>query len=366
MLQNVLNGIMGFELVTLVVILFKLVKSELKDKAIEKKSTEISFEIPNFINAKIFTYEEDSMIAGYQKGSKVFINIFDSSDFENSRTAVHEYIHVWQYKNHRLTYYICKLIEGIRYGSSIIEKQAYIIEDMYGLCKKTYDWDFDDSIIPVIWKSLVDNKWNYDIAYQEACDYCKNNFKPVVLESTIKDAVKKVVLHYESEEIARTKKMIAKELSRIESNTTACYVSLIAVVDSIAINTTGHDIDLVVKNLPQEQWGYFQVERKYIALNKRHILSALKEKNSIYNFDILLDTIYHECRHAWQGDNGWKLGGKNYVSGFDDYEAYREQYCERDARAYARREVASLSLEDKEAIFRRILSTLLYFNNLDK
>lgn len=180
MLQNISNMILFIELITLVVILFKSIKSKLKDITIEKHSMEASFNVPEFINAKIFIYKENNSIAGYSKRSKIYINVFDSNSFENSKTAVHEYVHVWQYRNHRLAYYICTLIESFKYNSSILEKQAYIVEDMYGLCKKTFNWNFDDSIIPVVWESLMNNKWNFETSCEEAYDYCKNNFKPIV------------------------------------------------------------------------------------------------------------------------------------------------------------------------------------------
>ena len=172
MLQNMLNGVIGFELIALVIVLIKAVRSTLKDMTIEKNSMTVSFDIP-FINAKIFTYEEDSMVAGYQKKTKIYINVFDSSSFENSKTAVHEYVHVWQYKNHKLMHYMCKFIDKIRYGSSIMEKHAYIVESMYSMCIK-FGWNFDyDQMILFVWNRLISNKWDYDKAYSEACMLCK-------------------------------------------------------------------------------------------------------------------------------------------------------------------------------------------------
>lgn len=173
MLQ-MLNAVIGLELIVLVMVLIKAVRSTLKDTAIEKNSMAVSFDIPKFINnAKIFIYEEDSMVAGYQKGSKIYINVFDSSSFENASTAVHEYVHVWQYRNHKLMHYMCKFIDKIRYGSSIMEKHAYIVESMYSMCIK-FGWNFDyDQMIPFVWNRLISNKWDYDKAYSEACMLCK-------------------------------------------------------------------------------------------------------------------------------------------------------------------------------------------------
>ena len=184
------------------------------------------------------------------------------------------------------------------------------------------------------------------------------------MKKIIRKVIKKV-FHHESDEIRRTKKMIQKELDKIGDTSTACYVSLISIVDSIAVSTIGEEraakLDLTVYNMPSSRLGYYNYKKDLIGLNKRYVLRALKEQGSTYYFDLILETVFHECRHAWQYENGWDI--TNHISGHDDYDKYRKQHHEEDARAYAHREMVSLSLEDKEAIFRKTLSTLLYFNN---
>jgi hypothetical protein len=184
------------------------------------------------------------------------------------------------------------------------------------------------------------------------------------MKKIIRKVVKKV-FHHESDEIRRSKAMIQKEINKIGDTSTACYVALISIVDMIAISTIGEqaakELDLTVYNMPSSRLGYYNYKKNLIGINKRYVLRGLKEQGSTYYFDLVLETIFHECRHAWQYNNGWDI--ENHISGHDDYSAYMHQRHEVDARDYAHREMASLSLEDKEAIFRRILSTMLYFNN---
>ena len=184
------------------------------------------------------------------------------------------------------------------------------------------------------------------------------------MKRIIKKVIKKV-FHHESDEMVRSKVMIKKEIEKIGDTSTACYVALISIVDMIAVSTIGKEaaaqLDLTVYNMPNNRLGYYNYKKDLVGINKRYVLRALKEQGSTYYFDLVLETIYHECRHAWQYENGWDI--ENHISGHNDYDAYMNQYHEVDARKFASREMASISIEDKEALFRKILTTLLYFNN---
>lgn len=184
------------------------------------------------------------------------------------------------------------------------------------------------------------------------------------MKRIIKKVIKKV-FHHESDEIKRSKDMIKKEINKIGDTSVACYVALISIVDIIAVSTIDKEaasvLDLTVYNMPSSRLGYYNYKKNLIGLNKRYVLRALKEQGSTYYFDLVLETVFHECRHAWQYRNGWNID--SHISGHDDYDAYMNQRHEVDAREFASKKMANISIEDKEAIFRRMLSTLLYFNN---
>ena len=58
------------------------------------------------------------------------------------------------------------------------------------------------------------------------------------------------------------------------------------------------------------------------------------KKEQYFNIGIeLLSCVVHELRHAWQDEMGL-LKGLKYVSAEEDYEKYRQQDVERDARRY--------------------------------
>lgn len=128
--------------------------------------------IREFSGINVRYYREDSLTVGWCDWRKnlIMINIFDSSELNIACTLVHEYVHVWQHNNvsllSRLPY---KVLEAIKYGSSNIEKHAYIVEDMYSLCMNN-KWNFDETIIPFVWNELKTHK--YDEAYDNACKFC--------------------------------------------------------------------------------------------------------------------------------------------------------------------------------------------------
>ena len=72
-----------------------------------------------------------------------------------------------------------------------------------------------------------------------------------------------------------------------------------------------------------------------------YLLAGLDEKDEnkreqYYEIGIkLLSSVVHELRHAWQDEAGMLIG-LQYTSAEEDFEKYRNQDIERDARAYQR------------------------------
>lgn len=176
MLEMVLNVVLVVEIVIGIALIIKIGKSVIADHSRMISAKELDMR-EDFMSIDILVkgYYDNSLVAGFQSRNTIYINTNDSeSDMRN--TLVHEYVHVWQH-NYKFAYkMLCKFIEGFRYGSSIVEKHAYIIGDMYSMCK-VYGWSFDESIIPYVWNSLVQHKWDYDDAYMDACMYCKEHYK---------------------------------------------------------------------------------------------------------------------------------------------------------------------------------------------
>ena len=169
-------------------------------------------------------------------------------------------------------------------------------------------------------------------------------------------------VHFETEDMARTKAMIRKEMDKIGSTETAAYVAVLPLFDSISMSVLGEtDVDIKIGSLDRGEVAYTNHNMNYVCVDVEHICKAFYEKDVIIAFDELLDTLYHEVRHVWQFKHGWDF--VKYVCPSQDIKEYRNQACEVDARKYAKRECLALSTDDKEAMLRRVLTTLLWFNN---
>ena len=168
-------------------------------------------------------------------------------------------------------------------------------------------------------------------------------------------------VHFETEDTARTKAMIRKEMDKIGNTETAAYVAVLPLFDSITMSVLGEtDVDIKIGSLDGEV-AHTNHNMNYVCVDVEHICKAFYEKDVIIAFDELLDTLYHEVRHVWQFKHGWDF--VKYVCPSQDIKEYRNQACEVDARKYAKRECLALSVDDKEARLRRVLTTLLWFNN---
>ena len=176
----------------------------------------------------------------------------------------------------------------------------------------------------------------------------------------IKRAVK-FFTNYESEEMARYKKMITKEIEKMENKEDGYYVAVLPFIEYSSKLTLGHDIDLIVKVLPSGAEGEYLIGKGTIVLNASFVKKAFAEKNCISLLNNLLDTCLHECRHAWQFETG-EFNFDRYITSSENFDAYYNQSIEVDARSYASREMKIVDVETKEALLRKSLSYLYYVN----
>ena len=175
---------------------------------------------------------------------------------------------------------------------------------------------------------------------------------------------KKVIKFFtnlESEEISRYKKLITKEIAKMENKEDGYYVAVLPFIEYSADLTLGHDIDLMVKVLPSGAEGEYLIGKGIITLNINFIKKAFAEKNCISLLNNMIDTCLHECRHAWQFETG-EFDFDAYITSSENFDAYYNQAIEVDARKFASRELKIMNTETKEALLRRSLSYLYYVN----
>ena len=173
--------------------------------------------------------------------------------------------------------------------------------------------------------------------------------------------VMKFIKNYESDEISRYKKLITKEIEKMENKEDGYYVAVLPFIEHSSKLTLGHDIDLMIKVLPSGAEGEYLIGKGTIVLNASYIKKAFEERNCISLLNNLLDTCLHECRHAWQFEQK-KFNFDAYITSSENFDAYYNQSIEVDAREYAARELKIMSTETKEALLRKSLSYLYYVN----
>lgn len=175
----------------------------------------------------------------------------------------------------------------------------------------------------------------------------------------IKKAIKFFV-NYESEEISRYKKLITKEIEKMKDKEDGYYVAVLPFIEYCSKITLGHDIDLMIKVLPEAE-GEYLIGKGTIVLNTNFIKKAFAEKNCISLLNNMIDTCLHECRHAYQFETK-KFDFDAYITSSENFDAYYNQSIEVDARGYAARELKVMSIETKEKLLRKSLSYLYYVN----
>lgn len=176
----------------------------------------------------------------------------------------------------------------------------------------------------------------------------------------IKRAVK-FFTNYESEEMARYKKMITKEIEKMENKEDGYYVAVLPFIEYASSISLGHDIDLMVKVLPSGAEGEYLIGQNVIVLNTSFVKKAFAEKNCISLLNNMIDTCLHECRHAYQFETK-KFNFDAYITSSENFDDYYNQSIEVDARGYAARELKVMSIETKEKLLRKSLSYLYYVN----
>lgn len=92
-------------------------------------------------------------------------------------------------------------------------------------------------------------------------------------------------------------------------------------------------------------WGYYTNSRHTVTLNEQ----ALTDNYATWDSYELLETVSHELRHAYQHEaithptdfmvtkdtiNKWNDNFQHYINADTDYEGYRNQIVERDARSF--------------------------------
>lgn len=132
---------------------------------------------------------------------------------------------------------------------------------------------------------------------------------------------------------------IADEAPEIELFSEGEILAVLDIRDQIADELGIYPPELSFYYSPNEyDGGGFSGEYNIISLNMRNI----------DNPESLLGTLAHEMRHAWQHeraclpdelqtdlDRALKFNFDNYISPYDNYEGYRNQLIEVDARTYA-------------------------------
>lgn len=174
------------------------------------------------------------------------------------------------------------------------------------------------------------------------------------------------VFHRETKTMKDLKHSIRAEinkLAKIEGRQFALFIASSAINSRFAREIVGRPVRYMTNIDHIYNLGSYNFIDDIVTINSHYVYKAFYQKASISDLDILLDDIAHELRHAWQYDTG-NYQKEPYISGDFDYEAYRAQPCEVDARRYAWFKVFFMSNKTKESILREVLDYISYYNNL--
>lgn len=104
-----------------------------------------------------------------------------------------------------------------------------------------------------------------------------------------------------------------------------------------------------VYDMNEDTGGVYETNGGYININCNEIspvdylFAALdtddkKLANNYYKGAYYcMSVMCHELRHAYQHENGQISNDMKYISSNEDYEGYKQQWCETDAREYQQR-----------------------------
>lgn len=168
-------------------------------------------------------------------------------------------------------------------------------------------------------------------------------------------------LQKESIGVMTMKQLIRVEMRKFDSKEEAMQEIAISIVTTLAKGIIGRNIPTIAYGKDECSLGSYNYVEDYIYVNSFYIDRAIRQKRSVSDLNILLDTICHELRHAWQNDNSI-YNNDEYISSFIDYAAYRKQPCEKDARRYAHVKVYTMANKEREKILKEAYMHLCRYN----
>lgn len=168
-------------------------------------------------------------------------------------------------------------------------------------------------------------------------------------------------LQKESIGVMTMKQLIRIEMRKFDSKEEAMQEVAISIVTTLAKGIIGRNIPTIAYGKDECSLGSYNYVEDYIYVNSFYIDRAIRQKRSVSDLNILLDTICHELRHAWQNDNSI-YNNDEYISSFIDYAAYRKQPCEKDARRYAHVKVYTMANKEREKILKEAYMHLCRYN----
>lgn len=168
-------------------------------------------------------------------------------------------------------------------------------------------------------------------------------------------------LQKESIGVMTMKQLIRAEMRKINDNEEAMQEVAISIVTTLAKDVIGRKISTIAYGKDECSLGSYNYVDDYVYINSFYVDRAIRQKRSVSDLNILLDTICHELRHAWQNDNN-VYDNNEYINSFVDYAAYRKQPCEKDARRYAHMKVYTMNNKEREKILKEVYMHLCRYN----
>lgn len=125
-------------------------------------------------------------------------------------------------------------------------------------------------------------------------------------------------------------------IGNIEGATDAVDDAVIKLTNRYAKEALGlrYYYPVFAQKMSVDSWGQYSSRYGEIYVNKSYTHVCKMMSNKRYDMIAeLIDTILHESRHAWQDEQG--IDKSNYVSADENYEEYKNQSTEVDAREWA-------------------------------
>ena len=183
------------------------------------------------------------------------------------------------------------------------------------------------------------------------------------LDEISKLMCKKVSARLQKENIGimTLKQLIRAEIIKFDSKEEAMQEVAISIVTTLAKDVIGRKISTIAYGKDECSLGSYNYVDDYVYINSFYIDRAIRQKRSVSDLNILLETICHDLRHAWQNVNSM-YNNEKYISSSINYAAYRKQPCEKDARRYAHMKVYTMSNKKREKILKEAYMHLCRYN----